>query len=458
MTAKKELPSPLVRGERARLFPVLADTSKEGRTLSIFLACLENVEEFGRAMLSELGQRIGTRSRIETYTETVLQKQDGDKSLRPDGLIIVRTSSSRWTALVEAKVGNSDLTTEQVESYLDLAKLNGVDAVITLSNQFAPLPSHHPVDLSASSRRKAALFHWSWTYVLTAASLLLTNDEVADRDQRILLNEVVRFLTHPSAGVNSFDQMPAAWSEVVSTVQAGGVIAANSAEARQIVGAWHQEMRDLSLILSRQLGRDITIRVARAHAADPAARLKTDLGKLVADRCLSATFVVPDAAAPIELCSDLQKRTLSISMKLRAPDDRKSTKARVNWLLRQIPNATAEDLHLRLFWPGRAAATQHPIAIVRDSPDVASNARPGMVASSFEVLLVKNLAGRFGQRRNFVSDLEAAVPEFYEQVGQHLRAWQPPAPKLRDERAQPADVDAAALQEQSEETALSREE
>jgi len=33
-----DLPAFLVRGEPARLFPILADTSKEGRTLSIFLA------------------------------------------------------------------------------------------------------------------------------------------------------------------------------------------------------------------------------------------------------------------------------------------------------------------------------------------------------------------------------------------------------------------------------------
>ena len=51
-----DLASVVVRGERARLFPVLADTSKEGRTLSILLACIENVDEFGRALLAELIQ------------------------------------------------------------------------------------------------------------------------------------------------------------------------------------------------------------------------------------------------------------------------------------------------------------------------------------------------------------------------------------------------------------------
>jgi hypothetical protein len=218
----------LARGERARLFPVLADTSKEGRTLSIFLACLEHVDDFGHAMLTGLGRRVGKRSTIESYTEVVLQK-NGDKNHRPDGLIVMKTGSSVWTALIEAKVGNSDLTSEQVEGYLELAKQNGIDTMLTLSNQFAPLPTHHLVQISAVARRKAELFHWSWMYVVTQASLLLSNGQIADPAQRFLLNEMVRFLTHPSAGVKSFDQMPAAWTDLVSRVQAGGAIPAPSA-------------------------------------------------------------------------------------------------------------------------------------------------------------------------------------------------------------------------------------
>ncbi len=117
MAAKKELPAPLVGGTRSRLFPILADTSREGRSLSIFLACLENVDEFGRSLLTGVGQRIGTRAGVETYTEVVLKAVDGDKKLRPDGLVIVRRGATSWTALVEAKVGKNELTALQIEEY-----------------------------------------------------------------------------------------------------------------------------------------------------------------------------------------------------------------------------------------------------------------------------------------------------------------------------------------------------
>lgn len=444
-----------VRGERARLFPVLADTSKEGRSLSIFLACLESVEELSRALLSETGIRVGNRSQISAYTEVVLKK-GGEKSHRPDGLIVVRNGSRVWTALVEAKIGNSELTPEQLEAYLELAKLNGVNSVITISNQFAALPTHHPVTLPSSVRRKADLFHWSWMYILTQANLLLSNNDIQDREQALLIHELDRFLSHSSTGVRSFDQMPAAWSEVVGTIQAGGRISANSEESREVIGAWHQEVRDLTLVLSRQLGRTVETRISRAHAADPATRVKAATTELADTHRLSTTIIVPDAAAPLDVCADLAKRSLSSSMKLKAPGDKKSTKARVNWLLRQLQDADGTNIHVRLFWPGRTPFTQHPISTLREDPETASAGREDQAVLSFEVLSIKDLGGRFAQRRNFIAELEAAVPNFYEQVGQHLKAWQAPAPRLREAKVDPSSVDVEAIQSEVERQAHER--
>lgn len=51
-------PEYLERGERTRLFPVLADTSKEGRCTSILLSCLVHVHEFGKSMMGSVDQRV----------------------------------------------------------------------------------------------------------------------------------------------------------------------------------------------------------------------------------------------------------------------------------------------------------------------------------------------------------------------------------------------------------------
>jgi hypothetical protein len=266
-------------------------------------------------------------------------------------------------------------------------------------------------------------------YVLTQANLLISNEGVIDRDQRMILNEFVRFLTHESAGVRGFDQMPAVWTDLVGSVQAGSLPKANSPETREVVSAWHQEIRDLSLILSRKTAAHVKPRLSRAHAADHVARMKVEATSFAETACLSATFDVPDAAAPLEVAADFRTQCITVSMKLRAPDDRKSTKARIAWLLRQLPDLKSPDYHLRLFWPGRTPASQYQLKRLQDEVSPAEIERSGQVTSSFEVMLVRKLGKRFGQRKNFVADLEAIVPEFYQDVGQRLKAYQATSPE-----------------------------
>ena len=89
----ENLPNYLKQGEVSRLFPVLSTTSKEGRTTSIVLACLSKVEEFGANLFDTIGQRVGKRTLIETYTEVVFNKQSADIKDRPDGLIVLKVGS-----------------------------------------------------------------------------------------------------------------------------------------------------------------------------------------------------------------------------------------------------------------------------------------------------------------------------------------------------------------------------
>jgi hypothetical protein len=288
-------------------------------------------------------------------------------------------------------------------------------------------------------------------YILTQADLLVSNDDIEDEDQHFILNEMIRFLTHPSAGVKGFDSMPPAWTDVVQKVTAGAPLQAKSDEVQDVVAAWHQEVRDLTLILSRQIGVEVQTKLPRAHASDQAVRIKADAGQLAEAQCLTATLVVPDAAAPIELSVDIGKRTISASMMLRAPSDKQSTKARLNWLLRQLKRAPETDLYIRLHWPGRGAHTQHTLAELRENPDLASENHRDKQAHSFEICMLRQLAGRFGQRKNFLADVEQAVPAFYETVGQHLRAYQSPAPRIREDRSDPDSVTREGLQRDAEE-------
>lgn len=448
------LPDCIERAERARLFPILAETSKEGRTLSIFLATLAAVREFRTNLLAEIGQRIGPAAKVRTYTEVEFKCAKGDTNLgRPDGLIVLDTWGRRWTALVEAKVGRVEIGPEQLERYLELAKRNRIDAVITISNQFSAVPQHHPLRINTARFKGVQLFHFSWMHILTEADLLTVNRNVEDDDQGSILSEFLRFISHESAGVQGFTQMPAAWPELVAKVQAGGALQ-RTADVSAVVEAWIEESRDLCLILSRQLRRQVCQRLSRAALADPSARAQEDAAVLCGEQCLRTVVNIPDAAAPVEVRADLQRRSVIVSMKLRAPLDRVSSRARLNWLLRQIPPAAEGNVHIRCLWPATSPATLFRLAELREDPARIEEGKGRLKLSGFEILWVADLGRRFEQRKTFLDELERAVPGFYETVGQHLRAWQAPAPKIAEDRAEPASVSPAAISEHREASSM----
>ena len=444
------LPAFLSQGEAARLFPVLSTTSKEGRTTAILLACMARIEELARALLASAGQRIGTRTKIECFTEIVPATPLANSRERPDGLIVLRTGKREWKAFVEAKIGSSELDVDQVERYRNLARENDVDCVITISNQFATAPTEHPLEEVRRSRSRIPVIHWSWMHVLTTADLLISRQSIASHDQLVLLNEFRRFLAHESAGVRGFDRMPREWTELNRLVSAGGDVSANSHEAIKVIEAWHQETRDLSLALSRLTETQVTQRLPRSHLRNLEQRRKDELANLRNNRQLSVLLEIPDAAAPLEVVVDLARRCIDVGMTLGAPADRKSSKARVNWLLRQIRQDDVTDLHLRVSWPNRSISTQHSISDLREDAGIVEDGMEHLAAKSFHLFESKHLGARFTQQSNFIADLEQVVPAFYGRYGAGLVAWQRPAPTIKGDRTGSSDVSPESISEEAD--------
>lgn len=435
-----ELPSCVESGERARLFPILSERSIEGRTLSIFLATLCSVRPLAERLLEQMGRRVGPQSKIHAWTEVRFAHLDDGGHDRPDGILIVDTGRSRWTALVEAKVRKSEIEQDQLARYLKIAKANKLDAVITLSNQFSLAPHHHP--LSVSIPKRVELFHLSWMRVLTEAYLLL-NEGIEDGDQEFILNEFKRFISHPSAGVESFTQMPRVWSEVSETVQTGGIVLVKP--ARELVQAWHQECQDLSLIFSRQIDAGVSQKLTRAQKADPSVRIEQDVQELREALQLNVELEVPDAASTVKICADFTRRTVSVSMYLVAPGDKKRNSARLNWLLRQLPKGNDDSIYVRAQWPGTSPWTQVSLTEAREDSEALFAEKGSMTLIGFEVVYLADLGHRFGQRQTFIKELEEAIPEFWERVGQNLQAWVKPAPKVKQERSEPEAVSPTAI-------------
>lgn len=445
------LPTYLKQGEKARLFPVLATTSKEGRATSILLACLSKIDEFGECMLRTVGQKIGKRTQLETFTEVVFKTEIKNSSRdRPDGLIVLNSGSKQWRALVESKVANSKLDFDQIEKYRLIAKENKLDCVITISNQFATSPENHPIQEVRKSRSKIPVFHWSWMFLLTNADLLIRNEGVADSDQILLLKELRRFLSHDSTGVTGFDRMPPEWTELNKLVSAGGTIPSKSEAAVSTLQAWHQETRDLALILSRQTRALVEERLPRNHWNSPKDRQRDELDALRTGEKLTSCLSIPNAAANLEVTCDLARRSITAGMLLKAPEDKVSTSARVRWLLRQIKSNMSADIYIRIHWPGRREPTQFEIATLREDPKLSEIDTKGISATGFFVCVSKKVGARFSQRAGFISELEEIVPLFYKEVGQHLTAWKKPAPKVRQDVKSASDVSVDAISDEAE--------
>lgn len=417
----------LIQGDPARLFPVLADTSREQRATSIFLAVMTQVPDFAEGILRTIGVKIGKRTTIEAYTEVVL-KQEASSPCRPDGLLIVHSSRSTWSGLIETKIGKAGLDAEQVTKYVELARTNGIDAVITISNQFVAKPHHSPVEVSKRLLGKTDLFHWSWSSISTQSKILELQKSVDDPQQSFLLNELNRFFSHPTTGIEKFTQMASGWRDIVQSVTNGVRLLKSAPEVEEAVSSWFSEERDLCLQMSRHVGTPVAARMPREHERSADQRLRDGIGNLTKTPLLKSSLRVPDCAADIEIYADLMRKTVSVSMSLRAPQDRKSTKARLNWLLRMLREDDPR-LFIKAHWAGKAASTMKEVALLRDEPEAIQTNNPDLVPHTFEVVLLENLGKRFSGRKTFIEDVERIVPEYYDLVAVNLRAWHAPPPK-----------------------------
>ncbi len=427
------LPDFLSGGSPARLFPVVADAKREERTLSILLAVMQQVPDLYREILAGIGVRTGKRTRVSAFTEVRLVT-DAEKSDRPDGLLLVETGRSRWCALIEAKVGRSALDSDQVERYLRLARDNEVDAVITISNDFVARPAHSPVAASIPRLRqltgKVSLYHWSWAYLATCCQVLAYQGVRESPEQDFLVKQLSDYLAHPGTGVERFTQMGAEWRNVVQIVSSGAPLTKSTPGLELVVASWFAEERDLCLRMTSNLKRPVAVQIERKHTTDQKLRLEAGVAAFIETQSLTSVLRVPDCASDITIRADLARRTIAVSMALKARTDRKSTRARVNWLLGMLK---ADDPRLRIqaYWPGRAAPTSESVAALREESSRLQSSNPSLLPHSFEILLTEEPPGkRFSGPKAFIEDLERIVPEFYALVGATLKAWQPPPPQL----------------------------
>ena len=420
-------PEYLVSGELARLIPVA--TKPELRNTCVTCAMLMAVEEFAESLLSALGAPIGKRAKTQVWIEPVFKSAKNDNKERPDALIVVDNGRREWRALVETKTKGADLDAGQIERYLDIAKAHEVDAVVTISNQFVATPTQSPCDINWQKLKKVSLFHWSWSYLKTEAKIQLSKSAVSDPDQAYMLEEYVRYLEHDSAGVSEFEQMGKEWVEACKLYFAKSKLDKKSPMGAAVVSDWDELMRCTALLMSRELETNVTTVLSAKERKDPNSRMEALQSSFISSGELESRLEVPDAASPISVEADLTRRSVTVSMTVDAPRDKKRAPATVTWLLRQLSKTEDGSIMLVAKWPGRTQNTCAELVKVREDVDALVGERKGQLPHAFEIRAVSDLGGKFTQRRNFVPELVSCVTRFYEAVGQHVVQWQAPPPK-----------------------------
>lgn len=412
----------------ARLIPtsgINGADEQERRATSALLAVLASVREFGRTLTQSVGASTGV---ITTFIEVPFML--GDKRVYPDGLIRVQRGSKSWTALVEVKTGNNELATEQIENYLDVAREQGFDAVLTISNEIAAMAGQHPTKVDKRKTKKVALHHLSWTHVLSAAVVQKEHRGVADPDQAWILGELIRYLEHPRSGALEFDDMGASWVPVRTAV-AAGTLRPTDKTAPEVAARFDALLRYCSLQLGRRLGDEVTPSISRKEQADPALRIASLVSRLAGDGVLEGVIRIPNTAGLLVVTADLRANQITCHVDIDAPQvGRPGT--RVNWLIRQL-RAAPESLRVEAFAArARGAGTAELLKDIRENPAILI-ADPTKDLRTFRVAVSTPMGAKRGRgRASFIDSVTDAVNSFYSDVMQNLKAWTATPPKMRE--------------------------
>jgi hypothetical protein len=415
--------------ERARLFSVSgiggAD-DQERRASSALLAVIQSVHEFGRAITAPMGAPAG---RLSSFIEVPFD--DGEKGLRPDGLIRVASGQRTWTALVEVKTGRHDLLPGQIEAYLDLARRHKFDALLTISNQLVAVPGVHPVKLPKARGQAIKLYHLSWSQIRTVALVEQANKSVSDPDQAWILAEFIRYLEHSRSGAIDFDDMGPSWVHVRDRARAG-TLHPQDKGAAEVADKFGGLISFVALQLSRNLGTSARPIVPQGQLRDPGKYLQEAVSEFASTGVLQGVVRVPGAVAPIKITADLRAGLIHCAVTVPAPGEGRPT-TRVNWLVRQLKAAPGQlCIQPSVAWQ-RGRGPARTLDEVRKNPKFLV-ADPAQELRSFTVSLSANAGPARGQGRgSFVDSVLTAVDKFYGGVVQHIKPWAPAPPKVRDD-------------------------
>lgn len=409
---------------------------------SVFLASLTMVKEFKDQFCREINlSRVGS---LIAYTEVSfpqleIYNDDNVKKgpLRVDGLLLqIVGGKIKDGALFEMKMGSQEIQSKQINAYLEIAKRLEIPRLISISNQFVPTPTDYPIEVQRNNF--VSLYHFSWRYVVALGSILLTDNDlnISDPDQVLIMNEVMTFLQHPNAAVNTFDKMSKAWVDVVNGLRARKVFTKDNLLISMAVQDWIQEEQDLALKMSDQLG--IMVDCNKKQYKTMQDRIEGEKKNIIENGILESQFRIKGAVSTLYVQSLLKERMIVCYVDIKAPLDRKSASARLNWLKRQIDKCKSNNdklfstiesnLWIKVIVKGRKVNYKELLVdydlLIEEADKNKCDVRK--IKISYE----NELAGRFTQNKKFIEEYEKMVIMFYSVLVQNLKNWEGAPPKM----------------------------
>lgn len=403
--------------QATRLFSIYGvggTDEQEQRATSALLATMIAVRPFARGITARLGAPAGT---LETYVEVPFDL--GERKLRPDGVIRTARAGRIWTALVEVKTGSNQLRHEQVGDYLSIAKAQGFDAVVTISNDICPGVGEHPIPIDKRKLRNVALIHLSWAEILHEAKMVLTHRGVADPLQAWLLAELIRYLEHPRSGACGLTDMGAGWTNARDAV-ATGTFRASDRHSQPVAEAWLRLVRSLCLRLTADLGATVAQVIPRKLATDPTARTQAVMSRLATDGLLDASLRIPGLSGPMTVSADLRTSVVRVGIAVPAQDDG-GARRRVTALLRQLGEEAPADLLVEAHFAQGGETSCEQLGDIRNNPGILLQQRNAEIIS-FQLSRATPMGTkRSGIRGAFIPSVTDAVDGFHQNVIQRVR-------------------------------------
>ena len=405
-------------------YGIKGETEQEQRATSALLAVMGAVPDFGRAIVNWLGAPAG---RVSAYTEVRFDEDEGEAGHIPDGALLVQRGKTRWTCLVEVKTGGNSLAKDQIESYLRIARSHGMNGLLTISNDIVSDASELPISVDKKSLKGLTVRHLSWWRILTMAIEQKEHHGIDDPEQAWILGELISYLQDERSGASGFMGMGEHWVKVREGARNMTLRPADPA-VRDIAERWEQFVEYICLDLRQSLGRSVS--AVWPRNTDRAARVAAGSKTIAQDGTMAASIKVPDAAAPIDLGVNLRTRQFTTSTEIDAPKDVRAI-TRINWLLRQ-----AKDMPPGLRVEARYPNVREPVAMLledaRKHPErLLYAADPKREPRSFRLTLANELGlKRDASQGSFLSASRQQLKDFYREVLQAIRAWQPSAPRL----------------------------